>query len=384
MNQTNKSKRKLRLGVVGGGPDSFIGPVHRIAARMSDHYDLTAAVLSSDPEKSVRYAADLGIDRAYADWQGMISQERNREDGVEVIAVMTPNDTHYPIAMAALDADMHVISDKPLCIELEDALDLVKKTQSTGKVLCVTYNYSAYPMVRQAEAMVRKGDIGEIRQVHLQYIQGYLADSTDEPGWRGDPIKGGPSLVTCDIATHAYHLGCYVTGLEVEELMADIGTSMPGRTIDDYMGCLLNFENGAKGSMWITNAAAGAEHGLSFKIFGEKGGLEWHQENPNELRHRRLDGFEQILTRRKDGQLYPEAERAMSLVIGHPEGYHDAFANLYKDVAETILAREKDPGFAGHDFPSVWDGAKGVNFIHAAIASSRNKAWENCRLSLTI
>ena len=154
MNQTNKSKRKLRLGVVGGGPDSFIGPVHRIAARMSDHYDLTAAVLSSDPEKSVRYAADLGIDRAYADWQGMISQERNREDGVEVIAVMTPNDTHYPIAMAALDADMHVISDKPLCIELEDALDLVKKTQSTGKVLCVTYNYSAYPMVRQAEAMV--------------------------------------------------------------------------------------------------------------------------------------------------------------------------------------------------------------------------------------
>ena len=384
----NRFKRKLKLGVVGGGSDSFIGPVHRMAARMSNYYDLVTGVLSSNAEKSRKYAMDVGIakERAYGNWKELIEQEKNRSDGIDVLAIMTPNDSHYEIALAALDANMHVICDKPLCNSLKNAIQLVQKTEEKDKVFCVTYNYSAYPMVRQARAMVKNGDLGEIRQVHMQYIQSHLAGSNVNTGWRFDTKKGGPSLVVSDIATHAYHLGCYVTDLEVDKLISDLGTNVPGRKVDDYLSCLLRFDNGARGSMWITNSAAGAEHGLSFKIFGEKGGLQWHQEHPNELRHRRLDGFEQIMTRRKDGKLYPEAESSMSLEIGHPEGFHDAFANLYREVAEAIFDKENtvrsDTGKTS--FPTVKDGAKGVRFIYAVLDSSKNGSWTNCRLNLCI
>ncbi len=382
----NNHNRKLKLGMVGGGHGSFIGPVHRMAARMSNYYNLCATVLSSDPNKSIEYGLKHGIDRerAYSDWQDMIEQESKRTDGIEVLAIMTPNDLHFPMAYAAIEAGLHIICDKPLCNNLENAIDLVKKSREKDLVFCVTYNYSAYPMVRQARAMIENGELGDIRQVHLEYIQSHLAEASTPYNWRFDPLVGGQSLVVGDIGTHAYHLAGYVTGLEVEELMSDVGTNVPGRTVDDYASCLLHYENGARGSLWVTNSAAGAEHGLSFKIFGEKGGLEWHQENPNELRHRQLNGFEQRMTRRNDGKLHPEAESSMKLVMGHPEGFHDAFANLYGEVAEEILSRSQAERSSGDrpSFPTVLDGAKGVKFIDAVIASNRNRRWENCILAL--
>lgn len=362
--------------MIGGGIHSFIGPVHRMAARMSDRYELVAAVLSSDPQRSIQQAEQLGIhpDRAYASWEQMIQAEQEREDGIEVLSIMTPNDTHFPISQAAIQAGMHIICDKPLCNKMEEAHELLAQAGQAGIVFCVTYNYSAYPMVRQAKAMIEAGELGDIRQVHAQYIQGHLADEHAATGWRGNAEKGGPSLVVGDIATHAFHLICDVTGLEVRKLMADLGTSIPGRQVDDTLHCLLRMSNDARGSMWITNAAAGAEHGLHVKIFGSKGGLEWHQEDPNVLWHRQLNGFEQKITRRNDGKLYPAAEAATALVIGHPEGFHDAFSNLYREVAEAIDEDRR----SSLPFPTVLDGAKGVQFIYQVIKSSENRAWEGC------
>ncbi len=372
--------RKLRLGIIGGGPKSFIGPVHRMAARMSDCYTLTAAVLSSDPERSVHLANPLGIskDRAYPTWEAMLEAEKGRKDAIDVVAVMTPNDSHYPICAAFLDAGFHIICDKPLCNSLHHARDLVQKASSGNQIFCITYNYSAYPMVRQASAMVAEGIIGEIRQVHLTYVQGYLATRSPEEdqAWRLNPQKGGPSLVLGDIGTHAFHLGEYVAGLQVRSIMADVGPTVPGRTAHDYVSCLLRFENEARGSLWVTNAAAGAEHGLSFRIFGSLGGLEWHQEWPNQLRHRQLKGFEQIMTRRRDGTLSAAAESSTRLVRGHPEGYHDAFANLYREAAIAIAAKEQE--IYNRDlatYPSVQDGARGVEFIFACLESQRTGCW---------
>lgn len=366
--------RKLRLGLVGGGPGSFIGPVHRLAANMSNCYEIVAGSFSSKAEKSLAFAEEIGVQRAYPNWQALIQAESKREDGAEVLAIMTPNDIHFPVSMAALHAGMHVICDKPLCNELSHAQELIEAVAQREKVYCVTYNYSAYPMVRQAKAMIAAGDLGEIHQLHVQYVQGYMANANASAGWRGNTAKGGPSHVVGDIATHAYHLVEFVTGLRTSRLMADIGSTVPNRLgeVDDYITCMFNYENGAKGNLWVTNAAAGGEHGLSFKIFGEKGGLEWHQENPNELRHRQLNGFEQILTRRKDGMLYPAAESAMQLVIGHPEGFHDAFSQLYREVAIAIM---KGTPKAELPFPTVEDGARGVAFVYKALESSDMGRW---------
>jgi predicted dehydrogenase len=290
--------------------------------------------------------------------------------------------------MAALDAGLDVICDKPLTTTEADALTLVRKVQETGLVFCTTYNYSAYPMVRQARAMVRAGEIGEVRQIHLAYVQGHNATlveaAPDGKAWRFDPALAGVSLVMGDIGSHAHHLGAYVSGLELEAVMAELGATVPGREADDYGALLLRWSNGARGTMWVTNAAAGAEHGLGFRIFGSLGGLEWHQERPNELRHRRLGGFEQILTKRLHGALHPAAERAARVEIGHPEGYQEAFANLYHDVAEAIVARRTgracDP--LALDFPTVLDGARGIRLIEAAVESARTGAWVDCRLDV--
>jgi predicted dehydrogenase len=380
--------RRLRLGVVGGSR-GFIGPVHRAAARLDDLYELVAGAFSSDRERGLAAARAVGVSetRAYPDAQAMIAAERDRPDGIDVVAIMTPNAHHAPAALAALEAGLDVICDKPLTTNLADALAVVRKVHETGLVFCVTYNYSAYPMVRQARAMVRAGEIGKVRQIHLAYVQGHNASlvEADPAGrtWRFDPVACGPSLVLGDIGTHAHHLAAYVSGLELETVMADVGATVPGRAADDYGGLLLRWANGARGTMWVTNAAAGGEHGLAFRIFGETGGLEWHQEQPNELRHRRLGGLEQLLTRRLHGALHPAAERAARVEIGHPEGYQEAFANLYRDAAEAIVARRIgracDP--AALDFPTAADGARGVRFVEAAVESVRTSGWVDCRLN---
>jgi len=383
--------RRLRLGVVGGGPGSFIGPVHRAAARLDDHFEVVAAVLSRDPERSRAAAGDLGIapERAYDDHARLIAGEAARSDGIDVLAVMTPNDLHYPAARDALAAGLDVICDKPLTTTLADALDLVRRVRASGLVFCLTHNYTGYPMVRQARAMVQGGELGAIRQVHVEYIQGHLAAATaadrdPAASWRFAAEQSGPSLVLGDIGTHAHHLATFIMGDELAAVAAEVGSAVPGRQVDDYAHLLLRFAAGARGSMWVTNSAAGAEHGLHIRVFGEKGGLEWQQEEPNHLLHRPLDGFPRLMTRGRPG-LSPSAERATRVVLGHPEGYFEAFANLYADAAEAIVARRtgRTPDPLALGFPTVEDGARGVRFVEAAVESSRaDGRWVDCRLQL--
>ena len=387
--------RRLRLAVIGGGPGSFIGPVHRTAARLDDRFEIVAGVLTSDPERSRAAAAAIGIpaSRAYAGWAALLDGERGRADGADAVAVMTPNGSHHAVCAAALDHGFDVICDKPLATSLADARDLVRRVRASGRIFCLTHNYTAYPMVRQARDLVRAGAIGPVRQIHLFYVQGHNAtlvegptpaEGAGEPGWRFDRTQCGPSLILGDIGTHAHHLGAFVSGLELLEVMAEVWASVPGRTADDTASVLMRWSEGARGTMWVTNAAAGAEHGLGFRLFGAEGGLEWWQEQPNELRHRRLGGFEQLLTRRLHGALTPSAERAARIELGHPEGYQEAFANLYKDVAEAIAARIAgrpcDP--LALDFPTVEDGARGLAMIEACVASAINARWRNARLEL--
>ena len=380
--------RRLRLALIGGGPGSFIGPVHRAAARLDDRWAIVAAALSRDPERARAAAGAIGIDpaRAYPDWRALLEGERARSDAADAVAVMTPNGSHHAICAAALEHGFDVICDKPLTTSLADALDLVHRVRTSGRVFCLTQNYTGYPMVRQARDMVRAGAIGEIRQIHAYYVQGHNATLVEGEGpatWRFDPAVSGPSLILDDIGTHAHHLAAFVSGQELDAVMAEVWATVPGRQADDTAIVLTRWSGGAKGTIWVTNAAAGAEHGLGFRIFGASGGLEWWQEQPNELRHRRLGGFEQVLTRRLHGALTPAAERAARIEIGHPEGYQEAFANLYKDVAEVIASR-----LAGlpcnpmaQDFPTVEDGARGLAMIEACLASAQSGRWASARLS---
>jgi predicted dehydrogenase len=378
--------RRLRLAVIGGGPGSVIGEVHRIAARLDGYYDIVAATLSSDPERARRAGIAIGVpeDRAYPSAQALIEGEAERADRADVIAVMTPNDSHYEICSLALDAGFHVVCDKPLTTDLISALSLARKVKAAGAEFCLTHCYTGYPMVRQARAMVRAGAIGPIRQLHLQYVQGYLAAEDVPPGWRLDPARIGGSMILIDIGTHAHHLGAYVTGLDLQSLCADVGHVVPGRQVDDYASLLLRYSNGARGSMWVTNAASGAEHGLSFRIFGQTGGLEWHQEEPNRLVHRKGEGLEEIVTRRKDSLVVDAARQVTRVEIGHPEGYLEAFANLYSDFARAVVARmrHEPPDEIDRAFPTVEDGVKGLAFVEAAIQSSALRSWRPVEVPL--
>ncbi|TCG05374.1 oxidoreductase [Paraburkholderia steynii] len=377
---TSTIGRRIRLGLIGGGPGSIIGETHRIAARLDGQYDIVAAALSSNPERARQAALDLGIgaERAYASWQQMLEAEAARPDRIDAVAVMTPNDSHHPICMLALDRGFHVICDKPLANDLAQAREIAARVKTTNAEFCVTYCYTGFPMVRQARDMIRAGELGEIRQVHLQYVQSYLAGHDLPAGWRTEG-RAGSSLVLMDIGTHAFHLGAFVTGLDVTRLCADVGSAIPGRPVDDYVSALLRYENGARGSLWVTNAAAGSEHGLSFRIHGDKGGLEWHQEEPNRLIHRRQDAFEEIITRRLGPATSKGAQRSTRIAIGHPEGYLEAFANLYTEFAQRVATRIA--GTPGDDqptlFPGVSDGVKGLAFVAASVKSMATGGWQD-------
>jgi predicted dehydrogenase len=383
--------RPVRLAVIGGGPGSFIGATHRAAARLDGRYELVAGVPSSDPARAAAAAAGMGIDpgRAYSDAEAMLAAESEREDGAEVIAIMTPNDSHHRFATVALDLGFDVICDKPMTNTVAEALDIVRAVDATGRVFCLTHIYTGYPMVRQARAMVEDGQIGEIRLVQVSYVQGGKADEVDpDPAaglpWRYDPVRGGPSLVMGDIGTHAHNLVRFVTGLEVAEVAAEIGHVIPKRPVDDYGAAMLRFNSGARGSFWVTQTAAGVENDLSIRVSGTRGSLEWHQELPTQLTFRPLDGPVRTYTPNGPGAL-PACARACRIVAGHPEGFHEAFANLYSDAAEAIAARRSgvaaDP--LALQFPNERDGAIGVRFVEAAVASSHaNGAWMDARLEL--
>ena len=326
--------RRLRLAVIGGGPGSFIGAMHRQAARRDDRYEIVTGILSSDPEKSKQAGQELGwaSDRLYKNVTELLHAESAREDGVDVVAIMTPNDSHHAYSITALERGFDVICDKPMTNTLEEAETLHGKVQETGLVFCLTHNYTGYPMVRQAKAMVQDGQLGTIRLVQVEYVQGGKADESkpmpDVITWKYDPVRGGPSRVMGDIGTHAHNLTRFMTGLEVDEVAAEVGTIVPGRIIHDYAGALLRFDNGARGSFWVTQAAAGVENCLRIRVSGTQGTLEWMQEFPQALTFKPLHGPSQNRTPNGPGTL-PLSARSTRLVAGHPEGFPDGFANIY-------------------------------------------------------
>jgi predicted dehydrogenase len=378
--------RRLRLAVIGGGPGSFIGAMHRQAARLDDRYEIVTGILSSDTEKSKKAGLDLGFapDRLYASVQEMLEDEASRKDGVDVVAIMTPNDSHYEYAVAALEHGFDVICDKPMTNTLDEAELLHTKVQESGLIFCLTHNYTGYPMVRQAKAMVKDGQLGTIRLVQVEYVQGGKADEQkpmpEVVTWKYDPVRGGPSRVMGDIGTHAHHLTRFITGLELAEVSAEIGAIVPGRLIHDFAGALLRFENGARGNFWVTQAAAGVENCLRIRVSGTKGSLEWMQEFPQALTFKPLHGPSQNRTPNGPGTL-PLAARSSRIVAGHPEGFHEGFANIYSDAAEAISARRsgKEANALSLYFPNSWDGLLGIRFVNSVIESSgANGKWTKC------
>lgn len=379
---TQQPKRRLRLGMVGGGPGAFIGAVHRIAARLDDRYELVAAALSSDPERSLSGAKELQIPRAYRGFEEMASAESKRDDGIEAVSIVTPNNLHYAPAKAFLEAGIHVICDKPLTTTLGDALDLAQMVKQTGLVFGLTHNYTGYPMVRQAREMVAASELGAIRVVQVEYVQDWLSTPLERTGqkqaeWRTDPARSGPAGSLGDIGTHAYNLACFVTGLACEHVAADVTTFVPGRRLDDNVHMMLRFSNGIKGGLWATQVAPGNENNLHLRVYGEKAGLEWRQEDPNQLIFSPL-GQPRRTIRRGGAGTGAAAAHATRVPSGHPEGYLEAFAQLYTDLAEQITAKieKRPPNPNSLLVPGVEDGVEGVKFINAVLESSRNRsAW---------
>ena len=379
-----EGKRRIRLGMVGGGPGAFIGAVHRIAARMDDHYELVAAALSSDPARSRAAALDLHIapDRAYGSYTDMARAEAARPDRIEVVAIVTPNNLHYPMAKTFLEAGFNVMCDKPLTTTVQEALDLAAIVRRTGLIFGLTHNYTGYPMVRQARQMIAESQLGKIRLVQVEYAQDWLATPLEQTGqrqaaWRTDPAQSGAGGSLGDIGTHAYNIACFVTGLHCREIAADVSIFVPGRRLDDNVQLMLRFAEGAKGALWASQVATGNANNLRLRVYGEKAGLEWRQEEPNDLQFARLGEPPETLRRPWPGGNSPAAH-ASRIPAGHPEGYLEGFAQLYADLAEQIYARRegRNPSPASLLVPTVEDGVEGMRFIAAALESSkRNGAW---------
>lgn len=368
--------------MVGGGPGAFIGAVHRASARLDDRYELVAAALSSNPDQSLIAAKELHIPRAYRSFTEMASEEAKRSDKIDAVAIVTPNHTHHTIAKTFLETGIHVICDKPLTTTLEDALDLSETVSRTGLIFGLTHTYVGYPLVRQAREMVLAGELGPIRMIQVEYAQDWLSTPLETTGsrqadWRTDPARSGPAGCLGDIGTHAFHLACFTTGLHCTELAADLTTFVPARRLDDNVQLMLRFAGGAKGSLWASQVAVGNENHLQLRIYGEKAGLSWEQENPNYLRFTPLGEQARIITRSGPGT-GAAAKWATRIPAGHPEGYFEAFAQLYIDLAEQITARleDRDPDPRATLVPGVEDGVLGVEFILAALNSSaNNSAW---------
>lgn len=379
---------RIRLGMVGGGRDAFIGAVHRIAARIDDQYELVAGCFSSNAEKSMASGADLGVDpkRTYASFAEMAAREARRKDGIEAVAIVTPNHMHAPVAMQFLRRGIHVICDKPLTATLPEAKRLAKAAEASGVVFALTHNYTGYPMIRQAAAMVRNGDLGDIRVVQVEYAQDWLAEPIETSGqkqadWRTDPARSGAGGATGDIGTHAFNLAGFVTGLEVESLAADLQAFVPGRRVDDNGHVMLRYKGGARGMLWCSQVAAGCENGLRLRVYGTKAGIEWAQEDPNYLWVGPLNQPKYRLTRGGAGS-GPEAGRVTRVPPGHPEGYLEGFANIYAEAARAILARRDGVAVdAAVTFPGLKEGVEGVAFVDACVRSSkRNGAWVSLAL----
>jgi predicted dehydrogenase len=369
--------------MVGGGTGAFIGAVHRIAARIDGQFDLVAGALSADPVRAQQSGAALGFahDRIYEDFRQMARREARLKQGIEAVAIVTPNHLHYPVAREFLKRGIHVICDKPLTSTLTDARRLVRLVENGKALFVLTHNYTGYPLVRQAREMVVSGRLGEIRLVQVEYPQDWLAEPLEQTGqkqaaWRTDPAQSGVGGSTGDIGTHAFNLAEFVSGLELEALAADVQTFVAGRRVDDNAHVLLRFRGGARGMLWCSQVAVGHENGLRLRIYGTRGSLEWAQEEPNHLTFTALGEPPQRLARAGAGSL-DAAARVSRIPAGHPEGYLEGFANIYAEAAAAIMAaRDGQAPAPGVSFPTVQDGLRGVRFVDRCIASSqRNGAW---------
>ena len=373
--------RRIRYAMVGGGRDAFIGAVHRAAMALDGQYELVSAALSSTPERAIASGRDLGLpdDRNHGTWQALLDDERRRpaHERADVAVIVTPNHLHFEPARAFVDAGLHVVCDKPLVHTSAQADELAALVAARGTLFAVTYNYTGYPMVREARDLVRSGAIGAVRKVVVEYHQGWLAGALEasdnkQSEWRKDPARGGPAGAMADIGSHAENLVATVTGLELESLCADLSAFGAGRRLDDDAGLLLRFSNGARGVMSASQVAAGSENDLRLRVYGERGHLDWRQEEPNLLVHAPGDGPRRTLTRNSPG-LGAAARRACRLPPGHPEGFIEAFANLYQGVAADLRLREREgrPATAEEaEYPRIADGVRGVRFIEKTLASA--------------
>lgn len=383
-----RQTRPLRYGMVGGGRDAFIGAVHRMAIRLDDDAELVAGALSSDAERARASAADLGIgpDRAYGDFEAMARAEAARDDGIEAVVIVTPNHLHAPAARAFLAAGIDVICDKPLTVDLDEANDLVRLTEQSGLIFAVTHNNTGYPLVRQMRQMVSDGALGTLTGIHVEYIQDWLARPIDAEGhkqaeWRTDPARAGASAVLADIGVHAFNLASFVSGLQIEKVAADLSTAVPGRRLDDNANVLLRWQGGVPGTLIASQTSAGHYNDLTLRVYGEKAGMIWTGLRPDELLFSPLGEPTRIIARAGPGS--DEVAMATArMPPSHPEGFIEAFANFYRDAFAMIRARRS--GAASPQavwVPQVADGALGVKFVHAAVASNAaGGAWTDARL----
>ena len=378
-NDTLSKNKKIKIGFVGGGPSSFIGYTHRLAARFDNRFDFVAGVFSRDKKKSIDFGSSLGLDpsRCYANYREMAKKESNRSDGIQALGIMTPSGDHYKIAKLFIENKIHIICDKPLTATVEDAIKLQKLVKKNKIVFALTHNYSAYPMLREAKNLVEKGKLGKVLLINVEYPQGYTVgikkkDEKSTLKWRLDKKMCGPSMILAEIGTHSYHLLRYVTNLEAKEISAEVNSLSSEISVDDNAFLILRMNNKARASIWVSSAATGGENGLKIRVYGTKGAVEWFQDEPNHLKFTELNKSAKIITRASN-DVSDFSLKSSRLAAGHPEGFFEAFSNIYTEFADCILSNKK----TNHTFPNIEDGVKGIKFIFAAKKSSNNNSkWE--------
>ncbi len=378
--QIGKNK-KIRIGFVGGGPNSFIGYSHRLASRFDNRFDFVAGVFSRDIKKSISFGQSLGLDkdRCYNSYIAMAKNESKREDGIEAVGIMTPSGDHYKIAKEFIENKVHIICDKPLTANIEDAVKLKKLVIKYKVIFALTHNYSAYPMLREAKTIIEKGKLGKINLINVEYPQGYTVgvkkkDEKKTLKWRLDKKMAGPSMILAEIGTHAYHLMRYVTNLEVSEIAAEVNSLSSEVSVDDNAFLILRMNNRARGSIWVSSAATGGENGLKIRVYGTMGAIEWFQDDPNNLKFTELNNPTKIITR-GSSTVSDLSIRSSRIAAGHPEGFFEAFANIYTEFADSINNLKNNKNYKSLH-PSIEDGVKGIKFIFAAKKSSnQNSKW---------
>ena len=380
--------KPLRYGMVGGGSTSQIGDSHRVALRRDSYYQLVAGTFDIDAERGRKFGESLGLepDRIYSDYQKMVQSESEREDGIQVAGIMTPNSTHYEIAKYFIEAGIHLILEKPITTTTEEALDLMRLAKEKNVHCASMYGYCGYPMIRQARSMVEAGELGEVRVIHTEFAHGNCATAVEQhsegAAWRNDPKTSGGTFVLGDVGTHALHLATFITGQQVHHVAADFQNFVEGRLLEDNAHVLLRFEEGASGYLWASGVAVGHRHGLAIRVYGSKAGISWHQERPNQLLYSPLGETPRILEL-DSPELHKSAKRLLRVMAGHPEGFFEAFSNIYSDFAQVLTARlsGKNQDEMNLVYPTLEDGAHGVKFIEACVESAQNKGcWVSSKL----